>query len=127
MATRPDPTAALAAPAPPGQGVFLQLGRALQTGDLSAAQQAYGQIQRNAGPAAPARRLERTGSWKEAIAELEPALRKDDLSAAQLAVTPARTTRVPVQAAAGSYAALAPAPAGAPSGPALGTLLNVAL
>ena len=132
MASSPDSIFALAAPGPqsqavPPHGALQQLGRALQTGDLSAAQQAYGLIQRSAASATPARRTDWTGSWKDAIAELEPALRKDALSAVQLAVTPGPTSRAPAQMAQVGYAAQQPAAQGTPARDGLGTQLNVSL
>ena len=132
MITNSDSTPALAPTGPqsqaaPPQSAFLQLDRALRTGDLSAAQQAYGQIQASATTTTLAKRIERTGTWQDAIADLDPALRQDTLSAAQLAVTPARTTQVPVQSAAGRYAALAPGAPGGSGSSDLGTQLNVSL
>jgi len=132
MASNSDSSSALAPTGPqsqvaPPQSAFLQLDRALRTGDLPAAQQAYGQIQASATTSTLAKRAERTGSWQDAIAELDPAIRQNTLSAAQLAVTPGRTAKMPVQMAATSYTALGPAAKGGSAQTSLGTLLNVSL
>jgi len=72
---------------PVAQSAFQQLGRALQSGDLSGAQEAYSVIQQNASGQAPAEKGTRT-TQANPIADLKEALRKDNLSAAQQKISP---------------------------------------
>ena len=101
---------------------FLQLGKALQSGDLPAAQEAYGMIQQKASadPAPPTGQKPASKSYP--MAELKEALRTDSLAAVQQSVSPAPPTM-------GAYRATGAYPSGTTSaapGPqsGLGGLLN---
>ena len=120
-----DPLSASTPPGPKGKGpqaAFLQLGKALQTGDISGAQEAYRIIQQTASGGELMRMAQRAVSGLNPFADLEEAVRKDTLYAVQQAVCP---TPPPVSSrpSTGSYP-MTPAAEPTAQQNALGTLVN---
>ena len=106
---------------PAVQSPLLQLGQALQTGDIFAAREAYRAVSQQAASNEETRTTPKPASRPANFADMEVALRKDALSAAQLVVSPVPANMGRPLA---GYAATNPKPSVDAQRAALGTLMN---
>ena len=106
------------------QTALAQLGTALQTGDISAARDAYRAVQQSVSADEPAPPAQKSLLRANPTAELAEALRKDNLSAAQQTVSPYPSVGNPGRKATGAYTSGQPAAKQTNTQNPLGGLLN---